>query len=138
MQRKGYDILSWIFLVVIIILFAYNLYLVNSASSGLFDGYKATIESGNFSEMKEMRENTRNAMLTNDVSGKINQVNILKYALYGLGIIYSVIIFILCFRLKTGTFVKLVVLIGGILTYGGLAVLTYFFDVRKNFSSSDS
>jgi hypothetical protein len=57
--------------------------------------------------------------------------------LYVFGGLYSLLIFHLCYKLKTKTSVKLIVLIGGILTYGGLAILTYFFDVRKKFNQEN-
>ena len=135
MLKKGYDILSWIWLVLLIILFASLWSVVNSAPTDLFDKQKDAIDSGNFSEMSETMEN----LMNEDTFGKIdNQANILKYTLYGLGAIYSIIIFILCFKLKVGTLEKMIILIGGIITYGGLALLTYFFDIRKKFSSGDT
>jgi len=138
MEKKGYDILSWIWLVLLIILFTYMVYGVNSASSGLFDGHKEAIDSGNFSEMEKARENTRNLMAMNDVSGKIVQAYIIKYILYWLGAIYSIIIFVLCFKLKVGTLEKIIILIGGILTYGVVALILYFFEERKKFRSGDA
>tara|TARA_Y100000310_G_C20189564_1_gene581870 strand:+ start:145 stop:585 length:441 start_codon:yes stop_codon:yes gene_type:complete len=139
MQKKGYDILSWIFLVVIIVLFSYNIISVNSMGSdfekSVGNDLQRAIDSGNFSQINEARENMNN--FAKDSSPKLLTVNSIKYSLYALGTIYSIIIFILCFRLKTGILEKLIVLIGGIITYGGLAVLTYFFDVRKKFNSID-
>ena len=89
MLKRGYDILSWIWLVLLIILFAYTGWVVNSAPTDLFDKHKDAIDSGNFSEMDEAMEN----LMNEDAFGKIgHQVDILKYILYGLGAIYSIII----------------------------------------------
>ena len=132
MQKKGYDLLSWIFLVVIIVLFTYNLYLVNSIGSDFGGKNLEAMNSENISEIREkMNENMDD--FAKSQTPKIAMVSLVKYFLYALGAIYSIIIFILCFKLKIGTLEKLIVLIGGILTYGGLALLVYFFDVRKKF-----
>ena len=129
MSKKGYDILSWIFLVVIVVLFALSIYLATSSVSSFAQNNFNAINSGNVS-----RDTFTNNF--NDVKDNLITVNYLKIILYVLGGVYSIIIFILCFKLKTGTLVKLIVLIGGILTYGLLAILTYFFDVRKKFDSA--
>ena len=119
----------------LIILFTYMVYGVNSAPTYLFDKYGDAIDSGNFSQMDEAREK----LMNEDAFGKIdNQANILKNILYGLGTIYSIIIFVLCFKLKVGTLEKMIVLIGGIITYGGVALFLYFFEERKKFSSGDT
>ena len=133
MLKKGYDILSWIWLVLLIVLFAYMWYSANSVATDLFDKNTEAINSGNFSQI---RENMDNAAI--NLPQEIAPVYILKYLLYGLGGNYSIIIFILCFKLKAEILDKLIVLIGGVLTYGGLAILTYFFDIRKKFSPSNA
>lgn len=135
MGKKSYDILSWTWLALSIILFTSMVNGVNSAPTDLFDKYGDSIDSGNFSEMDEAMEN----LMNEDAFGKIDhQVNNLKYILYGLGTIYSIIIFALCFKLKVGTLEKGIILIGGIMTYGGVALFLYFFEERKKFSSGDT
>ncbi|MEA1936728.1 MAG: hypothetical protein U9N04_01280 [Patescibacteria group bacterium] len=140
MEKKSYDILSWIFLVVIVVLFSYNLISISSMSSDFEDkvgnNLQKAIDSGNFSQMDGARENMNN--FVKDSSPKLVTSTSIKYSLYALGIIYSIIIFALCFRLKTGTLVKITVLIAGIISYGFFAILIYFFDVRKKFNSMDT
>lgn len=124
---------------IIIALFSYNIISINSTSNNFENSVgndmQRAIDSGNFSQIEEARENMNN-FIKDDPSGLIT-TNQIKYSLYILGTIYSIIIFILCFRLKTGTLEKLTILIGGIMTYGIAAILIYFFDIRKKFILSE-
>ena len=128
MLKRGYDIISWIWLVVLILLFLGSFYISTSTINNLSQKGLDGINDGKPLEFGDLKRNIEEA------KPSLISINIIKWALYLLGGIYSIIIFILCFRLKAGTLEKSIVLIGGILTYGGLALLTYFFDIRKKFN----
>lgn len=125
MSKKAYDILSWIWLISFVILFSASIYFATSSTSSFAQKNTDDLRAGNIPNLEEN---------LNSVAGDFQTFQIIKYVLYILGGIYSIIIFALCFKLKIGILEKLIALIGGIWTYGGLALLLYFFDVRKKFA----